>query len=162
MSTELLWLLLPWSLAFGFLGRLRACPLLPNRIDRVKVSVIVPARNEQARLPPLLASLQIQDYADFEVVVVDDNSDDRTADLARAAGATTLTLTELADGWLGKPYACWIGAQRARGDPIRNLSRAACDASSPPMCATVAWCRSSPIIGWSRRMSGSPPSFSSS
>ncbi len=116
MQTELLWLLLPWSLAFGFLGRLRACPPLPNRMDRVKVSVIVPARNEQARLPPLLASLKVQDYADFEVIVVDDNSDDRTADLARAAGATTLILTELADGWLGKPHACWIGAQRASGD----------------------------------------------
>jgi 4,4'-diaponeurosporenoate glycosyltransferase len=116
MPTELLWLLLPWSLAFVFLGRLRACPPLPNRIDRVKVSVIVPARNEQARLPPLLVSLQGQDYSDLEVIVVDDNSTDATADLARAAGATTLTLAELPDGWLGKPHACWIGAQRARGD----------------------------------------------
>lgn len=116
MPTELLWLLLPWSLAFVFLGRLRACPPLSGQGDRRRVSVIVPARNEQARLPPLLASLKTQDYAEFEVIVVDDNSTDRTAALAREAGATVLTLTELADGWLGKPHACWIGAQRASGD----------------------------------------------
>ncbi|NEV63677.1 glycosyltransferase [Thiorhodococcus minor] len=116
MPTELLWLLLPWSLAFVFLGRMRTCPPLPQRADDVKVSVIIPARNEESRLPPLLASLQAQDYGRYEVIVVDDNSTDATAELARAAGAKTLTLTELAHGWLGKPHACWVGAQAATGD----------------------------------------------
>ncbi|TCT19264.1 glycosyltransferase [Thiobaca trueperi] len=120
MPIELLWLLLPWSLAFVFLGRLRACPptpeQAPERLDEIRVSVIVPARNEVARLPPLLASLREQDYVNHELIVVDDNSTDGTGELARAAGATTLTLTELADGWLGKPRACWVGAQQASGE----------------------------------------------
>ena len=81
-----------------------------------RVSVIIPARNEESRLPPLLQSLRVQDYPDFEVIVVDDDSTDGTAALARAAGATTLTLHALADGWLGKPRACWEGAHRASGD----------------------------------------------
>lgn len=116
MPIELLWLLLPWSLAFVFLGRLRPCPPIPDQPDSVRVSVIVPARNEQARLPPLLASFQTQDYPNYELIVVDDNSTDATAALARAAGATTLSLTDLAEGWLGKPHACWVGAQQASGD----------------------------------------------
>lgn len=121
VSTELLWLLLPWSLAFVFLGRMRICPPLPRctdgvPVENVKVSVIIPARNEEARLPPLLASLQAQDGGNYEVIVVDDGSTDATAELARAAGAKTLTLTELADGWLGKPQACWVGAREAAGD----------------------------------------------
>ena len=113
---ELLWLLLPWSCAFVFLGRLRACPPILNQNDSIRVSVIVPARNEQARLPPLLASFKAQDYPNYELIVVDDNSTDATAALARAAGATTLTLTDLAEGWIGKPHACWAGAQQASGD----------------------------------------------
>lgn len=113
---ELLWLILPWTLAFVFLGRLRTCPPLSGRAPERRVSVIIPARNEETRLPPLLASLRAQDYPDVEVIVVDDDSTDGTAALARTAGAITLTLTELADGWLGKPRACWMGAQRASGD----------------------------------------------
>ncbi|NKN32811.1 glycosyltransferase [Marichromatium bheemlicum] len=116
MPIELFWLLLPWSLAFIFLGRLRACPPLTRPVGGVKVSVIIPARNEQSRLPPLLASLREQDHDDYEVIVVDDNSTDATAALARAAGARTLSLGELPHGWLGKPHACWVGAQAASGD----------------------------------------------
>lgn len=116
MSTELLWLLLPWSLAFIFLGRMRTCPPITHAADDTKVSVIIPARNEETRLPPLLASLQRQDHDHFEVILVDDNSTDATAELARAAGARTIILTELPHGWLGKPHACWIGAREATGD----------------------------------------------
>lgn len=120
MTIELLWLLLPWSLAFVFLGRLRPCPPMTEQADAPsywpKVSIIVPARNEHSRLPPLLASLREQAGIDYELIVVDDNSTDGTAELARAAGATTLTMTDLPDGWLGKPRACWLGAQQASGE----------------------------------------------
>jgi 4,4'-diaponeurosporenoate glycosyltransferase len=118
---ELLWLLLPWSLAFVFLGRMRRCPPLAAGGAQPKVSVIVPARNERLRLTPLLASLQRQDCERFEVIVVDDGSTDGTADLARDAGATTLTVDALAEGWLGKPHACWLGAQQATGDLLLFL-----------------------------------------
>lgn len=124
--TELLWLLLPWSLAFVFLGRLRACPPstepLPERTgEHPRVSIIVPARNEVERLPRLLESLRGQDLSDCELIVVDDNSTDGTAELAQAAGAITLRVEELAEGWLGKPHACWLGARAARGEVLMFL-----------------------------------------
>ncbi|MCK7577774.1 MAG: glycosyltransferase family 2 protein [Chromatiales bacterium] len=118
MPIELLWLLPPWALAFVFLGRMRRCPPLPERLDERRVSVIIPARNEEARLPPLLASLRVQDHPNFEVILVDDNSSDRTAELGRAAGVTTLSLTEPEPGWIGKPHACWAGAHAASGEVL--------------------------------------------
>lgn len=114
--SELLWLLLPWSLAFVFLGRLRPCPPVSQDLPTPSVSVIIPARNEEKRLPPLLASLKIQDYPDVEVILVDDDSTDRTAELGEAAGCRVLRLNEPESGWLGKPYACWSGAKAARGE----------------------------------------------
>jgi len=116
LPLELLGLLLLWSLAFGFLGRLRTCPPQATLSEPVAVSVIVPARNESQRLPQLLASLQTQQFAAAEVIVVDDNSSDATAELARRYGATVVSLDGLAEGWLGKPRACWMGAQQARGE----------------------------------------------
>jgi len=117
ISSELLWLFVPWSLAFVFLGRMRVCPPLSEQTeDTPKVSVIIPECNEEKRLVPLLRSLQAQDYPNYEVIVVDDQSTDGTVALARAAGSRTLTVTELPPGWLGKPHACWVGAQQATGD----------------------------------------------
>ncbi|EXJ14067.1 glycosyltransferase [Imhoffiella purpurea] len=116
MLHHLLWLLLPWSLAFVFLGRMRLCPPVSSDVAPVRVSVVVPARNEFHRLSPLLDSMSRQEYPDCELIVVDDNSTDGTAGLARSAGATVISVTELEHGWLGKPHACWVGAQRASGD----------------------------------------------
>jgi chlorobactene glucosyltransferase len=85
------------------------------------VSVIVPARDEAHNIEPCLASLTKSTYPAFEVVVVDDRSSDDTARLARsleAGGARRLVVIdgeELPHGWLGKPWACWQGAQVAEG-----------------------------------------------
>lgn len=66
------------------------------------VQVVVPARDEEQSLPRLLASLPVG----VDVVVVDDHSSDRTAEVARAAGATVVSAAPLPDGWAGKPWAC--------------------------------------------------------
>ncbi|QIK37374.1 glycosyltransferase family 2 protein [Caldichromatium japonicum] len=116
--SELLWLLLPWSLAFIFLGRLRPCPPVSQDLPTPSVSMIIPARNEEKRLPPLLASLKAQDYPNFEVILVDDDSSDRTAELGEAAGCKTLRLKGPEPGWIGKPHACWSGAQAAQGEVL--------------------------------------------
>lgn len=80
------------------------------------VSVVVPARDEEGRLPALLASLARLDPPPGEVVVVDDGSRDATARLARESGATVLTLHGPPPGWTGKAWACHQGANAARGD----------------------------------------------
>jgi len=87
-----------------------------------KVSVIVPARNEAVNIETLLSSVTASRYPDFEVVVVDDRSDDGTGALARAhapGNADRIVVVEgadLPDGWMGKPWACRQGARAATGE----------------------------------------------
>lgn len=81
------------------------------------VSIIVPARNEAANLGRLLPSLGGLVYpGEVAVLVVDDNSTDGTADVARAQGVGVLSLVGLPAGWLGKPNACHQGAKVATSD----------------------------------------------
>lgn len=80
------------------------------------VSIIVPARNEEAVLDRLLRSLQALDYPRFEVIVVDDCSTDRTASIAAAyAGVRLIRGEERPAGWNGKQWACTQGARAAQG-----------------------------------------------
>jgi glycosyltransferase involved in cell wall biosynthesis len=54
----------------------------------MRVSVIIPAYNEEALIPLTLASLQKQDFhGDMEIIVVDNNSSDGTAEVAKRWGA---------------------------------------------------------------------------
>jgi chlorobactene glucosyltransferase len=85
------------------------------------LSVLIPARNEAARIRPCLEGLAAQRYQSFEVIVVDDQSTDATAEIVRAyAGRLPylrlLSGTALPDGWVGKCWACWQAVAHARGD----------------------------------------------
>ena len=111
-----------WLAARVLLADLRGLPAPAGRHDRAApVSVVVPARDEEASLPALLASLRDLDPAPAEVVVVDDGSRDATAALARAAGATVVAATAPPDGWTGKAWACHLGANAAHGDLLLFL-----------------------------------------
>ncbi|MBI2192283.1 MAG: glycosyltransferase [Planctomycetes bacterium] len=86
-----------------------------------RVSILVPARNEEEILETSLRSLLALDYPDFEVLLVNDHSTDRTGEIARriAAEDNRLRVIEAADlppGWVGKPWALHQAAQAARGD----------------------------------------------
>ncbi|MBI3968777.1 MAG: glycosyltransferase, partial [Chloroflexi bacterium] len=80
------------------------------------LSVVVPARDEEANLRRLLPTLVSQDYPALEVVVVDDGSADGTAAVAAELGARIVSAGPLPSGWAGKPHACWVGANAADGD----------------------------------------------
>lgn len=110
--TRIVPLVLGWFGAWWLLWRLPVPrPLAPaHRSDLGDVVVIVPARDEEANLPTLLASLGPARDAGAEVVVVDDHSTDATAEVARAAGATVIRAPELPSDWAGKPHACAVGA----------------------------------------------------
>ena len=88
------------------------------------VTIVVPARNEARNIQRVLASLAASDYPDFDVIVVDDRSEDGTAELARAvepgnaARIRVVDGEELPDGWLGKPWACHQGAQLSDGSVL--------------------------------------------
>ena len=85
------------------------------------VSVIIPARNESATLPMLLASLQCLTTAPREVLVVDDCSDDGTSEVAHAGGATVIQATTPPPGWTGKAWACHQGVAAASGSTLLFL-----------------------------------------
>ncbi|MGA8430952.1 MAG: glycosyltransferase family 2 protein [Candidatus Sulfotelmatobacter sp.] len=81
------------------------------------VSVIVPARNEEACLADCLASLLAQTGVTFEIIVVDDHSTDRTREIAASfSGVRVIDASPLPAGWTGKNNAVAAGAQIARGE----------------------------------------------
>ena len=86
-----------------------------------RVSVIVPARNEEEKIREALQSLLNLDYPDLEFIVLNDRSTDQTgAILAGMADARLriVNITELPEGWLGKNYALYQGAEQASGQVL--------------------------------------------
>ena len=85
------------------------------------VSILIPARNEEANIIALLQSIQQQDYQDYEVVVLDDGSTDSTYRLCQEFAVnrpkfSVIKGDPLPPDWLGKNYACYQLAQQARGE----------------------------------------------
>jgi hopene-associated glycosyltransferase HpnB len=91
-----------------------------------KVSIIVAARNEQDALPAALESMLTLDYPDYEIVLVDDDSRDRTGAIAdewagKPAGRGRLKVIhnrELPPDWYGKVHALHLAASAAAGEWI--------------------------------------------
>ncbi len=84
------------------------------------ISVLIPARNEEENIETCLKSLQKQDYPNFSVLVLDDNSTDSTAELVEGMAAKDERIRlikgePLPEGWAGKPFACHQLAEKARG-----------------------------------------------
>lgn len=110
-------LLFFWLLGFAFLWRIPnpRNSATPNDFSS-GVSVIIPARNEEKTLAILIHSLKHQTLKPLEVIVVDDHSKDGTAAIAEGEGCIVLRSEDLPQSWAGKTWACWQGANRARGD----------------------------------------------
>jgi cellulose synthase/poly-beta-1,6-N-acetylglucosamine synthase-like glycosyltransferase len=97
-------------------------PASPN--SDPKVSIIVPARNEEENIRETLQQLLALDYSDYEIIAVNDRSTDRTGQVMDevAAGSPASRLlrvihvAELPDGWLGKTHAMWTAGKQASGD----------------------------------------------
>jgi chlorobactene glucosyltransferase len=121
-------------------------PMLKNAPalrSTLRVSVLVPARNEENNIGACLASLLQQAYPNFEILVLDDNSTDKTAEIVQAfaaqdsrvkliKGATLLT------GWLGKNWACHQLGEKATGE-IFIFTDADVRVAPRAMTHTVSW-----------------------
>jgi hypothetical protein len=86
-----------------------------------RVSVLVPARNEEQAIGRLVADVLASEGVDLELVVLDDASDDRTAEIVGAVAARDPRVRlvpggPLPAGWCGKQHACWQLARAARHD----------------------------------------------
>ncbi len=116
--------------------------------DAPLVSVLVPARNEALRIGPCASSLACQRYPNFEVLVLDDHSEDGTAGVLRDLGYSDdpsarlriLTGQPLPAGWTGKGWACHQLAAAAKGEYLLFID--ADTEHAPQMLAsTVAMAR---------------------
>lgn len=123
----------------------RLAPTPPQAEDEM-VSVLVPARDESRRIPRLLEGLSKQSAAAVEVIILDDNSSDGTAEVVAAYNGRIPALFQvsgapLPSGWAGKCWACWQAAQFAAAPWLLFL-----DADAFPAPALV-----STLLGYARR-----------
>jgi glycosyltransferase involved in cell wall biosynthesis len=97
-------------------------PATPQGTPRV--SIIVPARNEEEEIEPALTRLLALDYDNYEVIAVDDRSTDRTGEIMDRIAASpqahgclkVIHIDSLPTGWLGKTHAMWTAGKEATGD----------------------------------------------
>ena len=90
------------------------------------LTIVVPARNEEAEIEEALRSLLALDYPHFEVIAINDRSTDSTgtimdrlaAEPALQSRLRVLHVPELPPRWLGKTHAMWLGAQKGTGEWI--------------------------------------------
>lgn len=91
----------------------------------LRVSVLIPARNERDNLPRILTALAAQQPVPWEVLVCDDASDDGTDDWLEANatqyGAKWFRAPDKPEGWVGKCWACHQLGLRATGDWVLFL-----------------------------------------
>jgi glycosyltransferase involved in cell wall biosynthesis len=121
VGVSLTWALLIRSMWITF----RDSPFL-DRFDskqhpKPKVSVIIPARNEEGFIERCLSSLIDQNYENFEIVAIDDRSEDRTGEIIKKfAQNNSKVKYVLAEPkppkWIGKNWACVEGFKRASGE----------------------------------------------
>jgi 4,4'-diaponeurosporenoate glycosyltransferase len=107
---ELAIYLVGWLLGWLLLWNPRRLAPAPPGASREPVAVVIPARNEAESLPHLLRPLVEQRRTGDQIVVVDDHSTDGTARVARLFDVDVTVPPVPPDGWLGKPNACWHGA----------------------------------------------------
>jgi cellulose synthase/poly-beta-1,6-N-acetylglucosamine synthase-like glycosyltransferase len=122
-----------WRLADAALGMRKVADIstpewklkLANITARPRVSIIVPARNEQEHIQMALRSLLALDYDNYEVIVINDRSEDKTGEIIEEIAADPLThrrrlrvihVRELPEGWMGKVHAMWTAASAATGE----------------------------------------------
>lgn len=111
------------GLAFSVLlfYRFPKLPAARNGSECPTISIIIPARDEEKNLQLLLKDLQAQSVKPLEIICVNDDSSDGTAQVAESFSATLINLHNKPDGWTGKTWACQNGADMAAGSLLLFL-----------------------------------------
>jgi len=87
------------------------------------ISAIIPAMNEEHNIGKILNTLKIQNYKPCETIVVNDNSKDKTESVASSYKDIDIVSLkkEPPKGWVGKPWSCWNGYLKSKGDLLLFL-----------------------------------------
>jgi len=114
-----------WMAVFCYRG-MSQIPLLTRvtpveAADCPRISILFAARDEAAKLPAAVASLLALDYPNYEVIAVDDRSEDATGSILddfakRDAKLKVIHVAELPSRWLGKPHALDMAYRQATGE----------------------------------------------
>lgn len=121
VGVSITWILLTRSMWISF----RDSPYLdkfnPVSFEKPKVSVILPARNEESFIEKCLDSLVNQDYENYEIIAVDDRSEDKTGNIIKKYAEKNskvihITASQKPDNWIGKSWACFEGYKRSSGE----------------------------------------------
>jgi chlorobactene glucosyltransferase len=117
-------------------------PARADRATEAPVSVVIAARDEEVDLPATLDALLAQDVGSLEIAVVEGGSRDRTREVidARAPPARRIDEPPLPPGWVGKNWACWVGAQATSGEWLLFLDA---DVRLAPSAVRT-------MLGWAR------------
>ncbi len=118
MTTTIVLCTTAWILGLWAFGRVRSLPSHGGR-PTPGVTIVIPARNEELSLGNLLTDLEHSRPGRCRVIVIDDHSTDRTAELAGSFDfVEVIHAPPLPDGWTGKSWACHTGASQATGEAI--------------------------------------------
>jgi chlorobactene glucosyltransferase len=107
------------------------------------VSILVPARDEERSIETCVGSLLKQNYLNYEVLVLNDHSTDRTGAILQCLAKNDPRLRvidgeELPEGWPGKHWACHQLAKVAKGDYLLFTDADTCHEPHALACAVVA------------------------
>jgi len=108
-------LVVRWLIGWALCLRLSRLPVVKLQ-GQPRISVLIPARNEERTLPNLLPALSGQSFQPLEVIVIDDHSSDRTAAIAAEAGVKVMQPPALPEGWCGKTWALHNGVLASQGE----------------------------------------------
>lgn len=136
-----IWLLIAFTI---FVSYLMTPFLRRSRGEKPKraplVSIIVPAKDEEYNIGTCLKLLLNQDYPNFEIIVVDDRSTDKTFEICKKfeAGDSRVRVIQIRDlppGWTGKSHAVNEGIKLAKGELLLFIDA---DTDHDPECITTS------------------------
>lgn len=123
ISTSMTWTVLIKSMKDSFKLTPRLEDFEEKHHNNPKVSVILPARNEAEFIGKCLESLLNQDYRNYEIIAINDSSEDNTANLIKKYSENNSKIILVnakpkPEGWMGKNWACMEGYRKASGDVL--------------------------------------------
>lgn len=123
----LIWLGISLAIALAWVYRTARLLITLKRTHQIKiqkpasapsVTIIIPAKNEEKNIRACWESLKNQDYPNFEILVVNDNSSDQTEAILKSLGAHYINCPPAPQGWTGKNHALYYGSREIKSEWI--------------------------------------------